>query len=89
MTTWVCGHAPTLLDRVGTGRATVLLAAATGVDGARAHTLTELAALAKAAAGRAGPSVIHVAVPEHMTLTPPVATWQAAMSGGQPGRPIH
>jgi hypothetical protein len=59
------------------------------VDGARARTLVEFAALAKAAAGRAVPSVIHVAVPEHMTLPPPVATWQAALSGGQLGRPMH
>lgn len=67
----------------------VRLGSGMGVAGARAHTLDELAALAKQAVGAASPSIIHVAVPEHMDLTPPVATWQAAVSGQRGTRPIH
>lgn len=67
----------------------VLLGMGMGVAGARAHTLDELAALAKQAADAAGPSIIHVVVPEHMDVPPPVAAWQAALAGQQATRPIH
>ncbi|MER7763539.1 thiamine pyrophosphate-binding protein [Streptomyces sp. NPDC097619] len=67
----------------------VLLGRGTGIEGARAHTLAEFQALAKQAADRPGPSVIHVLVPEHMDVTPPVPVWQAALSGDSPTRPIH
>ncbi|WP_018681660.1 thiamine pyrophosphate-binding protein [Actinokineospora enzanensis] len=67
----------------------VLLAAGMGVTGARAHTAAEFAVLAKQAATAEGPSVIHVAVPSHIEVPPPVASWQAALSGAQRTRPIH
>lgn len=67
----------------------VLLAAGVGVAAARAHDVAEFAALAKDAANRGGPSVIHVKVPEHMDSPPPVAPWLAALSGAAASRPIH
>ncbi|MFS8096761.1 thiamine pyrophosphate-binding protein [Lentzea alba] len=67
----------------------VLLAAGMGVPGARARTLDELATMAKEAANAEGPTVIHVAVPEHMDVPPPVPVWQAALSGEAKSRPIH
>ncbi len=60
-----------------------------GVVGARAHSLNQLAALATEAAAANGPTLIHVAVPEHMDVPPPVAAWQAALSGAPRSRPIH
>jgi acetolactate synthase-1/2/3 large subunit len=67
----------------------VLVGRGMGVPGTRARTVAELAALAEKAAAAPGPSLIHVAVPEHMQLAPPVASWQAALSGKQSSRPIH
>ncbi len=67
----------------------VRLGAGMGVPGTRADTVDELAALAKRAADDTGPSVIHVLVPEHMDIPPPVATWQAALTGRQTTRPVH
>ncbi|MFE5855353.1 thiamine pyrophosphate-binding protein [Streptomyces sp. NPDC056500] len=60
-----------------------------GLEGARAHTLDEFAELAAKAAGSAGPSLIHAAVPEHMDAPPPVPVWQAALADGSTVRPIH
>ncbi len=60
-----------------------------GVTGARAHSMDEFAALAKAAADQDGPSLIHVLVPEHMDALPPVPAWHAALSGQSASRPIH
>jgi len=60
-----------------------------GVAGARAHSMDQFAALAKEAADADGPSLIHVAVPEHMAAPPPVPVWQAALSGESASRPIH
>ncbi|GAA1866801.1 thiamine pyrophosphate-binding protein [Myceligenerans crystallogenes] len=67
----------------------VLLAEGMGVPGAKATSLDQLATLAKEAAVAAGPAVIHVAVPEHMDVPPPVPTWHAALTGQTAGRPIH
>lgn len=67
----------------------VLLGAGMGLPGTRARSMNELAAVAKHAADMAGPMVIHVVVPEHMQLPPPVASWKAALSGQQTTRPIH
>jgi acetolactate synthase-1/2/3 large subunit len=67
----------------------VLLGRGMGIDGARAHTLDEFAALAKQAADAGGPSLIHAVVPEHMDAPPPVPVWQAALSEKSPTRPIH
>jgi acetolactate synthase-1/2/3 large subunit len=67
----------------------VQLAGGMGVTGSRAHDLETLKVLAKTAAERDGPSVIHVAVPEHMDSPPPVAPWQAVLSGSRTARPIH
>jgi acetolactate synthase-1/2/3 large subunit len=60
-----------------------------GVTGARAHSVEDLVALAKAAADNDGPSIIHVRVPEHMDVPPPVPAWHAALSGQSTSRPIH
>ncbi|GGY97246.1 thiamine pyrophosphate-binding protein [Streptomyces poonensis] len=60
-----------------------------GLSGARARSLDEFADLAKKAADQDGPSLIHVAVPEHMDVPPPVPVWQAALSGESSSRPIH
>jgi acetolactate synthase I/II/III large subunit len=67
----------------------VQLARGMGVPGARARDVNELDVLAKEAIGRAGPSVIHVAVPEHMDVPPPVPPWLAALSGQSTGRLSH
>jgi acetolactate synthase I/II/III large subunit len=67
----------------------VLLARGMGVPGAKATSLDRLATLAKEAAAADSPTVIHVAVPEHMDVPPPVPTWHAALTGQTTGRPIH
>lgn len=67
----------------------VQLAGGMGVPGVRATTPHELSAAVKRAADAGGPSVIHVRVPEHTDLPPPVATWEAALTGGGTTRPIH
>ncbi|MFF7457928.1 thiamine pyrophosphate-binding protein [Kitasatospora sp. NPDC008115] len=67
----------------------VLLGQGMGVPGARARTLDQLAAMAKESADSDGPTLIHVAVPEHMDAPPPVPVWQAALSGTSTSRPIH
>jgi acetolactate synthase I/II/III large subunit len=67
----------------------VRLGAAVGVAAARARDVAELTSLAKEAAERGGPSVIHVKVPEHMDSPPPVAPWLDALSGTAASRPIH
>ena len=60
-----------------------------GLSGARAHSIEELAALSKIAADSDGPSLIHIRVPEHMDVPPPVPAWHAALSGQSKDRPIH
>jgi acetolactate synthase I/II/III large subunit len=67
----------------------VRLAEGMGVSGARAHTVEELVAVTEKAANSNGPSVIHVRVPEHMDVVPPVPVWQAALTGESRSRPIH
>jgi acetolactate synthase-1/2/3 large subunit len=67
----------------------VLLAAGMGVPGARADTLDQLEVLVKESLDSAGPSVIHVPVPEHMDSPPPVAPWQAVLTGQTTGRPVY
>ncbi|MEU0156107.1 thiamine pyrophosphate-binding protein [Micromonospora fulviviridis] len=67
----------------------VLLAAGMGLPGGRATHLDQFDLLVKESASRSGPSVIHARVPEHMDSPPPVAAWQAALSGASTERPIH
>ncbi|MCX5143869.1 MULTISPECIES: thiamine pyrophosphate-binding protein [unclassified Streptomyces] len=67
----------------------VTLGLGMGIEGSRAHTQEEFAALAKLAADSAGPSLIHAMVPEHTEVLPPVPVWQAAIADGSATRPIH
>ena len=67
----------------------VLLGRGMGLTGARARSIDEFAALAKIAAESDEPSLIHVRVPEHMDVPPPVPAWHAALSGQSEDRPIH
>ncbi|WP_431729866.1 thiamine pyrophosphate-dependent enzyme [Verrucosispora sp. TAA-831] len=67
----------------------VLLAAGMGPPGGKATDLEQLDLLVKESVSRSGPSVIHVRVPEHMDSPPPVAAWQAALTGDSTERPIH
>jgi acetolactate synthase-1/2/3 large subunit len=67
----------------------VLLARGMGLTADTARDLEHLTQLAKESAGRDGPTVIHVRVPEHHTLPPPVAPWQAALSGTSNSRPVY
>ncbi len=60
-----------------------------GLTGARAHSIDEFVTLAKIAFDSGGPSLIHVRVPEHMDVPPPVPAWNAALSGQSEDRPIH
>lgn len=67
----------------------VLLAQGMGVPGARAGSIEELELLAKESIDTDGPSVIHVRVPEHKDSPPPVAPWQAVLTGQSSGRPVY
>lgn len=66
----------------------VLVGRGMGLPAARATDLDDLARLTKEAADRPGPSLIHVRVPEHAELPPPVAPWQSALAG-EGGRPVY
>ena len=67
----------------------VRLAEGMGVPAAAATTLTELELLAKESIDAGGPSVIHVRVPEHQDSPPPVAPWQAVLTGRSNARPVY
>lgn len=60
-----------------------------GLSADAAGDLDTVEILAREAQHRQGPTVIEVRVPEHMTSPPPVAPWQAAMSGQVTHRPIY
>jgi acetolactate synthase-1/2/3 large subunit len=67
----------------------VHLAAGMGLPAVRTESIEQFAACAKRAAASDSPTVIHVRVPEHTQLVPPVPVWQNALSGRTTGRPIH
>ncbi|WP_421106014.1 thiamine pyrophosphate-binding protein [Streptomyces sp. NEAU-S77] len=67
----------------------VPLATGMGLPGARATTLDQLDVLVKESVGRQGPSVVHVPVPEHKDAPPPVAPWEAVLTGRSTGRPVY
>jgi acetolactate synthase-1/2/3 large subunit len=67
----------------------VLLAQGMGVPGARAGSLDHFELLAKESIDVDGPFVIHVRVPEHKDSPPPVAPWEAVLTGRTTGRPVY
>ncbi len=67
----------------------VLLAQGMGLRATRAANLQQLARLTHEWKSAPDPYVVHVRVPEHMEAPPPVASWEAALSGQQLTRPIH
>lgn len=67
----------------------VLLARGMGLAAERAATLDDLEILVKNSAASDGPSVIHVRVPEHKDVPPPVSPWQTALADPTAGRPVY
>lgn len=67
----------------------VLLARGMGLPAVKVDTLDELELQVKQAADEEGPFVIHVKVPEHKDIPPPVAPWQAALADPSAGRPVY
>jgi acetolactate synthase-1/2/3 large subunit len=59
-----------------------------GLRAARATTLDEFRRLFTAFRASGGPSFIDLVVPDEITAVPPVAPWQAALSG-KSSRPVY
>jgi acetolactate synthase-1/2/3 large subunit len=67
----------------------VVLAGAMGMPAHHASTLAELKQLAVQASKTDGPTLIEVYIPDQIASPPPVAPWQATLSGEADGRPVY
>jgi acetolactate synthase-1/2/3 large subunit len=67
----------------------VVLAGAMGMPAHHAGTLAELKQMAVQASKNDGPTLIEVYIPDQIASPPPVAPWQATLSGEADGRPVY
>lgn len=67
----------------------VAVAAAMGMTAYHAESLDGLKQLVVQASKQDGPTLIEVYIPDQITSPPPVAPWQATMSGELDGRPVY
>jgi acetolactate synthase-1/2/3 large subunit len=67
----------------------VAVAAAMGMAAHHAGSLEELKRLVVQASNDDGPTLIEVYIPDQIASPPPVAPWQATLSGQLDGRPVY
>jgi acetolactate synthase-1/2/3 large subunit len=65
------------------------LAGAMGMSGARVSSRDELVGELERARARGGPCYVEVMIPDEIACPPPVASWQAALSGADRSRPVY